>query len=240
MSELLWKIGVLAKRPRLAYAYALRKRRIVKLTHQDMRSVRSFYEEIFRIPSLRTLASVSRTLSYAGCAPELYVLTRLKKPVVVVETGVASGVSTTFMLAAMKMNGFGRVESISLPSDMDRTIPPGKQVGWLVPAELRTHWGLHLGDATEVLPNVLAKLKEIDFFFHDSDHGYSHMLMEFQRTWHQIRTGGYLIADDVWNNSALTDFSRKEGAEPIYLGNAAILPKREPSIADNSLPVNPS
>jgi cephalosporin hydroxylase len=228
VTELLWKMRVVAKHPRLAYAYVLRKRGIMKLTQQDVQSVRSLYEEISRVPYLQKFAGVSRKLSYAGCAPELYVLTRLKKPAIVVETGVASGVSTTFMLAAMKLNGFGRVESVSLPSGMDRTLPPGKEVGWLVPSELRTHWKLHLGDAKEVLADVLSKLKQIDFFFHDSDHGYEHMLLEFQSAWPIIRAGGYLIADDVWDNSALADFSRKEGVEPFYLGNAGILPKTKP------------
>ncbi len=225
IADLLWKLRVAARRPRLAYAYALRRRRVSELTGKDGKLVNSCYQEIFQNPSLQNLTSIDRRLSRAGCAPELYVLTRLEKPTIVVETGVASGVSTTFILAAMKLNGRGKLESVSLPTELDPVLPRGKQVGWLVPDDLRLKWKLHLGNSAEVLQRVLPEVKGVDLFFHDSDHSYKHMLHEFQSVWPFLNTGGFLVADDVWDNSALADFCRRKGLKPVLLGNAAAIPR---------------
>jgi len=51
-----------------------------------------------------------------GLAPYLYVAVRALKPSIVVETGVGSGMSSSFILRALAMNGFGTLYSIDLPS----------------------------------------------------------------------------------------------------------------------------
>ena len=69
-----------------------------------------------------------------------YVVCRLRKPLVVVETGVAYGVTTAFILAALRQNERGFLHSIDLPplvADVDRF------VGSLVPSELNARWRFH-------------------------------------------------------------------------------------------------
>ena len=111
--------------------------------------------------------------------PVLYALVRLLRPQAVVETGVGSGVSSTYFLRAMEKNGQGRLYSIDLPLPDDRLLPPGKETGWLVPPSLAGRWELVLGDARGELPALLERLGEVDFFFHDSDHSYEHMVWEY-------------------------------------------------------------
>jgi predicted O-methyltransferase YrrM len=72
------------------------------------------------------------------------------------------------------------------------------------------------------MPEVLAKRGPVDMFFHDSDHSYENMLMEFETVWPRLKPGGYILADDVWQNHALPDFCTKNLLKPSYLRNTGI------------------
>ena len=157
----------------------------------------------------------------------LYALVRALRPVVVVETGTANGVSTSFALEALERNGAGRLISIDLPFVEDggqsvvavvpgteigfwegTPLPPGREPGWMVPERLRGRWELRIGPAQELLPAAVAELGAIDVFFHDSLHTRDHMLFEYRTAWPAIRPGGVLLSDDVFQNDALPTFAR--------------------------------
>jgi predicted O-methyltransferase YrrM len=162
----------------------------------------------------------------------LYGLLRDLRPRVAVETGVCNGVSTAFLLRALEDNGEGELHSIDLPEiageDYEKgtfwdgkggaVIPPGKEPGWMVPPELQARWNLVLGRSQEVLPLLLARLSEIDFFMHDSEHSYECMSFEFRTAWEALRQGGILVADDVNVNAAWDEFVHRVGREPEVLG----------------------
>ena len=93
-----------------------------------------------------------------------YLFTRLVAPEAVVETGVALGVTSSCVLAALQRNGGGRLVSIDLPP---LGVPPA-WVGQIVPAELRGRWTLIRGSSTRVLPQVLRGIPPVGLFVHDS------------------------------------------------------------------------
>jgi predicted O-methyltransferase YrrM len=97
-------------------------------------------------------------------------------------------------------------------------IPPGKQPGWMVPAELRERWQLVLGRSQEELPPLLERVGGIDFFMHDSEHSYECMSFEFEAAWAALRPGGALVADDVTVNSAWDEFVGRADRESQHLG----------------------
>ena len=152
----------------------------------------------------------------------LYLLGRVKKPEVIIETGVASGRSSAAILEALRENGRGRLFSVDLPKFYDgqpelyltkegRTehsgfIPKGKQPGWLVPQELRKQWSLILGDSKVELPKLMSQVGKTEIFYHDSEHSYDSMMCEFQTVWPFIPAGGILLSDDVRWNDAFKDF----------------------------------
>jgi len=103
----------------------------------------------------------------------LYILCRRGKPDVVVETGVASGVSSTHILGALEQNQRGRLYSIDQPGWM------GDLSGWLIPDYLKSRWQLIAGRSSEKLAPLLKTVAPIDVFLHDSDHSYPNMLREF-------------------------------------------------------------
>ena len=158
----------------------------------------------------------------------LYLIVKILKPNSVVETGVASGRSSSFILQALHDNDRGNLYSIELPKyypadkqpddpsllidvegNVEATgfIPEGKEPGWLIPEFLKDRWMLILGESEKELPKLLQHLREIDLFYHDSDHSYKNMLFEFKTVWPHMKKGGFLVSDDVHWNAAFDDFS---------------------------------
>jgi predicted O-methyltransferase YrrM len=128
-----------------------------------------------------------------------YLACRLLEPAVVVETGVAYGVSSAFILRALEANGRGVLHSVDLPPlrrEADRFW------GIAVPEALRGRWKLHRGSSRRVLPELLGGLGAVDLFVHDSLHTYRNMRREFDLVWPYLRTGGVIVADDVERNRA--------------------------------------
>lgn len=140
-------------------------------------------------------------------APAIYALVRLLRPRVIVETGVADGVTSSYILQALEDNGEGRLYSVDLPHYL---LPEGKGPGWIVDDRLRGRWDLRVGKAEDLLPPLLEELGSIDMFLHDSLHTYEHMLFEFRSAWPRLKPGGLFLSHDVGQNRAFADFIREE------------------------------
>lgn len=135
-----------------------------------------------------------------------YYACRLLRPRIVVETGVAYGVTSAYILQALAENGHGRLHSIDLPPLSPRA---DEHVGLLVLPELRHRWSLTMGSANKVLPSLLSELGEIDLFVHDSLHTYSHMTWEFATVLPSLRAGGGIISDDISGNRAFEELTAR-------------------------------
>jgi hypothetical protein len=138
----------------------------------------------------------------------LYGLVRALRPGHVVETGVATGVSTSYIAAALLENGAGRLYSIDLPPragtarrHADGSLSPAQGPGWGIPAEIRSAMGgrheLILEDVRTALPSLLARLPRVDLFLHDDLHTPDHMLWEYRLVWPHLPSGGVLASDDI-------------------------------------------
>jgi predicted O-methyltransferase YrrM len=134
-----------------------------------------------------------------------YLACRCLRPRVVVETGVAYGVTSAYILQALTDNGHGELHSIDLPPLAEGA---DSYVGHFVPHELRARWNLHIGPASRLLPDILREANTIDVFVHDSLHTYSHMKWEFERALLSLRPGGALISDDIEGNRAFEEATR--------------------------------
>jgi len=166
----------------------------------------------------------------------LYWLIRLIKPRTIVQCGVCNGLSAAFMMLALAKNGpEGRLKVIDLPPVFDPSdplwtvegkvygvvIPEGKSTGWIVPDIYRDRFEVLNGDAKELLPKLVDRVDTIDFFYHDSDHTYNHMMFEFHEAKRKLRPGGLVVGDDVSWNASVWDFA-DEFEVPSYNFKGAV------------------
>jgi len=135
-----------------------------------------------------------------------YVLCRARKPEKVVETGVANGATSCFILQALEKNGTGELYSIDLPP---LAVYGGSEVGSLVPDNLRSRWELRFGSSRRVMPPLLKELGEIDMFVHDSLHSYHNVKRELSVASKRLSSKGMVIVDNIAGNSAFPEWSRK-------------------------------
>ena len=123
-----------------------------------------------------------------------HALTRYLKPAVVLETGVAYGMTSAVVLLAIERNNCGKLISIDLPPLSD---PSGKFTGFGIPKHLRNDWILHLGSTRRLLPKVVEKTKNMGLFISDSANIYSLQRYEFESVWKTLSSGGVMVFNNI-------------------------------------------
>lgn len=162
---------------------------------------------------------------------ELYALTRLIRPRHVLEVGVASGVSSAYLLAALERNGSGTLHSIDRPKRTSArqarrrpprsswSLPPGRSSGWAVPFTLRKRWDLRLGDKAVVLPLLEEELPRVELFVYDVPHEDSAALREFRGLDRLLPSGGVAIVDHGPGGGlcpSLGRWAKERGSLPMH------------------------
>lgn len=142
----------------------------------------------------------------------------------VVETGVRYGYSSAYLLRGLQRTG-GRLWSIDLPTvdpagriNDDRRrdgahVRTVDETGCVVSPGLRRRWTLCLGDATELLPALLGRLRPLDMVVLDDDHSSAHVAWELDLAFEALRPGGLLVCDDTDWSHAWIDFVRRHQLE---------------------------
>jgi hypothetical protein len=167
------------------------------------------------------LASVDRSLGTIGFPEVVYSIVRHTKPRVVVETGVAAGLSSAYILKGLEDNHLGHLYSIDLPNHEETLAKQGKirqavavlpketKPGFAIPDDIRGRWTFLQGNTRDILPSLLAKLHSVDIFLHDSEHTYENMMFEYSTSWPHIESKGFLLSDNINDNRAFFDFAKK-------------------------------
>jgi hypothetical protein len=132
-----------------------------------------------------------------------YALTRLRKPRLVIETGVHDGLGSLILLRALERNGEedagGRLVSFDI----------NPAAGWMVgPHPL---WEMRVQAAVDGLTDVLAGGGDLGLFIHDSLHTYENELAELALAAGGLAEDGVLISDNAHASSALADTCRQLG-----------------------------
>jgi hypothetical protein len=141
----------------------------------------------------------------AGFVRAIWCLVRHLKPSNIVETGVAHGVTSRFILEAIERNGGGHLWSIDRPP-ME---PEWKQqIGIAVGTEFLNQWSYIPGSSRRRLPGLLRELGQIDLFIHDSLHSARNVRFELDRAWAVLRPRGAIVVDDVDVNRGFYSFTQ--------------------------------
>jgi len=155
----------------------------------------------------------------AGFVRALFCLARHIRPSNVIETGVAHGFTSRFVLEALAANDNGHLYSIDLP-------PIEKfwqsEVGVAVGGRFPHRWSYIKGSSRRHLPRLLASLPQIDIFIHDSLHSERNVRFELDRAWAKVRPGGALVVDDVDANWGFRSFTEN------FAGHQSMICEAEP------------
>ena len=129
-----------------------------------------------------------------------------QRPSVVVETGVARGVTSRIVLEALNRIERGHLWSIDLPNPLDKDLHG--QIGAAVPSSHRTRWSYVEGSSRRRLPSLLRSLAQVDLFIHDSLHTARNTRFEMEQTLPFLAPGGIMIVDDISTHQAFANFAR--------------------------------
>jgi hypothetical protein len=150
------------------------------------------------------------------------------RPSVVIETGVARGVTSRIILEAMNRNDRGHLWSIDLPHPVEISIH--KEIGAAVPFSCRHRWTYIEGSSRRRLPSLLRSLAGnpglVDLFVHDSLHTARNTRYEMEQVPNVMASrkgleaaspasrsetaspGGIMIIDDIGTHQAFAEFAQ--------------------------------
>lgn len=141
----------------------------------------------------------------------IYFWVRLSKPKNVLETGVANGESTYYLLNAITKNGNGVLYSTDISS----------KVGNLLSETERNNWTLivlNRGNKKKQFTSVLNDIGNINLFLHDSDHSYGWQRFEYNCVLNHLdRKNSLLVSDDVDYSYAFLEFATEINSKPSFI-----------------------
>jgi Methyltransferase domain len=129
------------------------------------------------------------------------------RPEVVIETGVAHGVTTRIVLEALGHNNRGHLWSIDLPYAFDRGLRA--ETAAAVPDQCRARWSYLEGSSRQRLPPLVADLRHVETFVHDSLHTATNTVFELDQAASVMSPGGVMIVDDIKMHDGFTTFARR-------------------------------
>jgi predicted O-methyltransferase YrrM len=159
----------------------------------------------------------------AGLVRAIWCLVHHLNAQVIMETGVGHGVTSRFVLEALRSTGGGHLWSIDLPP-----IDPAlrAQVGRAVGNRFAEKWTYTEGSSRRRLPALLTGLRNMDLFIHDSLHSERNVRFELDHVWAALRPGGVIVVDDIDANSGFHSFTTE------FSGNPSLICEAEPLHAD--------
>ncbi len=152
-----------------------------------------------RADAERTLSQYPIKLGGGACHPLIYFVTRMLKPAISVETGVAAGFSSYATLMGLEANGSGLLFSSALP--YFRLPHPEQYVGILVPQDLRSRWRLSIDGDRRNIPKIIEQINCIDFIHYDSDKSYLERKWTMEQLMPLANDRCVVIMDDVQDDS---------------------------------------
>jgi hypothetical protein len=129
------------------------------------------------------------------------------RPEVVIETGVAHGVTSRVILEALRQNSFGHLWSIDLPFPFDHRLHA--ETGAVVTDACRPRWSYLEGSSRQRLPTLVAGIGHVEMFVHDSLHTAENTLFEMEQAASAMPTGGVILVDDIDSHRGFETFARR-------------------------------
>ena len=159
---------------------------------------RNFCKEFVEKPN--THSYDERFNSGPELASLLYAFVILERPKILIETGVANGLSTNLILRALEKVG-GTLHSFDVDPRV-KNVYAGK-------ADWRLHI-LRINSTRNDFKNIVESIENIDFWLHDSNHGFNWQYFEYKIALSKLnRPRSILISDDIDASTAWTTTLRE-------------------------------
>jgi hypothetical protein len=129
------------------------------------------------------------------------------RPEVVIETGVAHGVSSRIVLEALQQNDLGHLWSIDLPFPFDHRLHG--ETGIVVSDACRPRWSYLEGTSKLRLPPLIAEVGHVQMFIHDSLHTAENTLFEMEQAAGAMSAGGVMLVDDIDSHLGFATFAER-------------------------------
>jgi hypothetical protein len=141
------------------------------------------------------------------------------RPEVVIETGVARGVTSRIVLEALRQNARGHLWSIDLPYPFDPQLHA--QTGIAVTDNCRARWSYVRGSSRQRLRPLVARVGHVAVFIHDSLHTARNTTFEMNQVASAMTPGGVMLIDDISTHKGFTTFAeRHPGYQTIVCPSA--------------------
>jgi predicted O-methyltransferase YrrM len=186
---------------------------ISSITNLSIIEVESYFDEIENNAdfknSLKTKAgSLSRSKELPITIPlgrriVWYVLVRIYKPKVIVETGTDKGLGSLVIQLAIEKNQMGTLYTL----DID------EYSGSLFDKEDLKKIKFLIGDSVQ----NMQKINEIDFFIHDSDHSEEHEKKEIRAVASKLTNNAIVISDNSHVTDVLFQWSKETNRNFIFI-----------------------
>ncbi len=129
------------------------------------------------------------------------------RPEVVIETGVAHGVTTRIVLEALGQNDFGHLWSIDLPFPFDHRLHA--ETGVAVTDACRPRWSYLEGSSRQRLPRLVSEVGHAEVFIHDSLHTARNTVFEMEQVAAAMQAGAVMLVDDIRMHQGFATFARR-------------------------------
>ncbi len=127
------------------------------------------------------------------------------RPEVVIETGVAHGVTSRIVLEALARNELGHLWSIDLPFPFDSRLHA--QTGAAVTDACRGRWSYLEGSSRQRLPPLMAEVTHVEMFIHDSLHTAKNTAFEAEQVASAMPSGSVMVIDDIRMHNGFAVFA---------------------------------
>jgi len=132
------------------------------------------------------------------------------RPEIVIETGVAHGVTSRIVLEALSQNHRGHLWSIDLPFPFDHRLHG--ETGAVVTDACRPRWSYLEGSSKQRLPPLIAKIGHVGMFIHDSLHTAENTVFEMEQAASAMSAGGVMLVDDIGSHMGFATFTSRHPA----------------------------
>ncbi|MCL2931065.1 MAG: class I SAM-dependent methyltransferase [Trichodesmium sp. MAG_R03] len=190
---------------------------ISQITNTDREKVREYLEELENDDNLKkhiqetTLKSPRSFISDAearyGRRLGWYALVRIKKPKIVVETGVDKGLGSVVLAVALMKNAEEGFNGHLYCTDYN------PEAGFLLTEPYSSYGTIIYGDSIETLKSFD---RGIDILITDSDHKFNYELQEYETVEKQLQEGFLIISDTAHYSSTLIKFAESRNLKFLF------------------------